>query len=137
MRKNQNAFTLLEIMIVVTIIALLMGATIYKLSGNVDTRAQPGPRPTSKHFDPAETLREHERILSDDRTRFAGARVPADTTATGALVSALQGLPKDPWNNNYIYLNPGRKNPGGFDLYSAVPIASPTRRTTIGVDPSD
>jgi general secretion pathway protein G len=30
-------------------------------------------------------------------------------------------LPKDPWNNTYIYLNPGRKNPNGFDLYSAGP----------------
>ena len=28
-------------------------------------------------------------------------------------------MPKDPWNNNYIYINPGRKNPSGYDLYSA------------------
>src|SRR5437867_10537693 len=31
-----EAFTLLEIMLVVTIIALLLGAAIYKLSGNVE-----------------------------------------------------------------------------------------------------
>ena len=36
MRKNQSAFTLLEIMLVVTIIALLLGTAIYKLTGNVD-----------------------------------------------------------------------------------------------------
>ena len=36
MRKNQSAFTLLEIMLVVTIIALLLGTAIYKLSGNVE-----------------------------------------------------------------------------------------------------
>jgi general secretion pathway protein G len=28
-------------------------------------------------------------------------------------------MPKDPWNNNYIYVNPGKKNPSGYDLYSA------------------
>jgi general secretion pathway protein G len=28
-------------------------------------------------------------------------------------------VPKDPYGNNYIYFNPGRKNPNGFDLYSA------------------
>ena len=43
MRKNQSAFTLLEIMIVVTIIALLLGAAIYKMGGNVEyAAAQPG-----------------------------------------------------------------------------------------------
>src|SRR5882724_417692 len=38
MRKptNQSGFTLLEIMIVVTIIALLLSAAIYKLTGNVE-----------------------------------------------------------------------------------------------------
>ena len=36
LRKNQSAFTLLEIMLVVTIIALLLGAAIYKLGGNVE-----------------------------------------------------------------------------------------------------
>jgi len=36
MRKKRGGFTLLEIMLVVTIIALLMGAAIYKLAGNVE-----------------------------------------------------------------------------------------------------
>src|ERR1700720_4775211 len=35
-KRKQQGFTLLEIMIVVTIIALLMGAAIYKLGGNVE-----------------------------------------------------------------------------------------------------
>ena len=35
-RTNQSGFTLLEIMLVVTIIALLLGAAIYKLGGNVE-----------------------------------------------------------------------------------------------------
>jgi general secretion pathway protein G len=30
-------------------------------------------------------------------------------------------LPKDPWGNDYIYRDPGLKNPGGYDLYSAGP----------------
>ena len=37
MRKTQSGFTLLEIMLVVSIIAVLMSAAIYKLSGNWDT----------------------------------------------------------------------------------------------------
>jgi len=30
-------------------------------------------------------------------------------------------LPKDPWGNGYIYRNPGVKNPGSYDLFSAGP----------------
>jgi general secretion pathway protein G len=30
-------------------------------------------------------------------------------------------VPKDPWNNEYIYISPGRKNPESYDLYSAGP----------------
>jgi general secretion pathway protein G len=31
----------------------------------------------------------------------------------------LKKVPRDPYGTNYIYFNPGRKNPNGFDLYSA------------------
>ena len=34
-------------------------------------------------------------------------------------------LPKDPWGSNYIYRNPGQKNSGGYDLYSAGPDRQP------------
>jgi general secretion pathway protein G len=30
-------------------------------------------------------------------------------------------LPKDPWWNGYIYRNPGVKNSGSYDLFSAGP----------------
>ena len=30
-------------------------------------------------------------------------------------------MPKDPWGSDYIYRNPGMKNPGSYDLYSAGP----------------
>jgi hypothetical protein len=34
-------------------------------------------------------------------------------------------LPKDPWGINYIYRNPGLKNPGRYDLYSPGPDRQP------------
>ena len=30
----------------------------------------------------------------------------------------LDRLPKDPWNNDYQYSNPGQKNANSFDLFS-------------------
>lgn len=34
-------------------------------------------------------------------------------------------LPQDPWGNHYVYYSPGRKNPTGFDLFSAGPDRQP------------
>ena len=37
----------------------------------------------------------------------------------------LDSVPKDPWGKEFVYLNPGRKNPNGYDLYSAGPDRVP------------
>ena len=34
---------------------------------------------------------------------------------------AFDSLPRDGWNNDFMYVNPGRHNPNGYDLYSAGP----------------
>lgn len=34
-------------------------------------------------------------------------------------------LPLDPWGQHYVYVSPGRKNPTGYDLYSAGPDRQP------------
>jgi type II secretion system protein G len=34
-------------------------------------------------------------------------------------------VPKDPWQNNYIYVCPGIKHPESYDLYSAGPDRKP------------
>ena len=44
---------------------------------------------------------------------------PSSDPAPTRWYQLYKELPKDPWNNTYIYINPGRKNPNGYDLYSA------------------
>ena len=34
-------------------------------------------------------------------------------------------LPKDPWQNNYVYICPGIKHPESYDLYSTAPAGKP------------
>jgi general secretion pathway protein G len=127
LRKNQSAFTLLEIMLVVTIIALLLGAAIYKLGGNVE-------------------YSRHVRVAAD--IQGIGTQLKLYESMNGFYPTTEQGLqalvtqpdteprpvrwyqlyremPKDPWQNNYIYICPGIKNPTGYDLYSAGPDRKP------------
>ena len=37
----------------------------------------------------------------------------------------LNKLPKDPWQNNYVYRSPGIKHPESYDLFSAGPDRIP------------
>ena len=121
MKRNSDGFTLLEIMLVVTIIALLLGAAIYKLGGNVEY---------SRHVRIASDiqgintqLKLYESMNGFFPTSEQGLQAlvaqPSTDPQPTRWYQLYKELPKDPWNNNYIYVNPGRKNPNGYDLYSA------------------
>jgi general secretion pathway protein G len=122
-RTTKAGFTLLEIMLVVTIIALLLGAAIYKLGGNVE-------------------YSRHVRVAAD--TQGINTQLKVYESMNGFFPTTEQGLqalvtqpttdprpvrwyqlysqaPKDPWQNNYVYRCPGTKNPNGYDLFSPGP----------------
>ena len=121
MRKNQSAFTLLEIMLVVTIIALLLGTAIYKLAGNVEYARH--NRVAADIQSISTQLKLYESMNGFYPTTEQGIEAlvvqPSTDPQPQRWYQLFKELPKDPWNNNYIYVNPGRKNPSGYDLYSA------------------
>ena len=127
MKRKEQGFTLLEIMLVVTIIALLLGAAIYKMAPAVDvakgTRSQ------------ADIQGIRTMLLA-----YSGRNGFYPTTEQGlkALVvkpetepiptnwsRLLDEVPKDSWGTEYVYRCPGIKNPSGYDLYSAGPDRIP------------
>ena len=120
-KKRQNAFTLLEIMLVISIIVVLLGLAISQMGD-----------PTG--FAKSVAVRADVQAIGTQLKLYESMNGFAPTTEQGlqALVSQpateprpqrwyqlFKEIPKDPWGNNYIYLNPGRKNPNGYDLYSA------------------
>ena len=123
MRKKQQAFTLLEIMLVVTIIAILMGAAIYKLAGNVEIAKHTAVTADVQAL--GTQLKLYESMNGFFPTTEQGLQAlvtPPDTDPKPARWYQLfKEVPKDPWHNNYIYRCPGIKNPGGYDLFSAGP----------------
>jgi general secretion pathway protein G len=127
MRKNQSASTLLEIMLVVTIIALLLGTAIYKLSGNVEYARH--NRVAADIQSISTQLKLYESMNGFYPTTEQGLEAlvvqPSTEPQPQRWYQLFKEMPKDPWNNNYIYLNPGRKNTSGYDLYSAGPDRKP------------
>ena len=123
MRKKQQAFTLLEIMLVVTIIAILMGAAIYKLAGNVEIAKHTAVSADVQAL--GTQLKLYESMNGFFPTTEQGLQAlvtpPESDPKPARWYQLFKEVPKDPWHNNYIYRCPGIKNPGGYDLFSAGP----------------
>jgi general secretion pathway protein G len=125
--KNRSAFTLLEIMLVVTIIALLLGAAIYKLSGNVEYSRH--VRVGADLQGIGTQLKVYESMNGFFPTTEQGLQAlvtqPSSDPKPARWYQLYSQLPRDPWQNNYVYRAPGTKNPTGYDLYSPGPDHTP------------
>jgi general secretion pathway protein G len=127
MKNRQSAFTLLEIMLVVAIIGVLLAAAIYKMAPTLDVAK--GTR-TRADIQMIRTM-----LLSYNA---ANGFYPTTEQGLGALVMRpssepaptswrrlMDEVPKDAWGMVYVYRYPGRKNVGGYDLFSAGPDRIP------------
>jgi general secretion pathway protein G len=133
-RKSNAAFTLLEIMLVVMIIAILAGSAIYLMRGQVDQAAI------------VRAEGDIQQILTQLQM-YAVRNGTAPTTAQGleALVTRPTGepqprkwsqlmkdLPLDPWGQPYQLRNPGTISRDGYDVFSAGPDRQPGNADDIG-----
>ena len=123
LRKTHNAFTLLEIMIVVTIIAVLMGAAIYKLTGSVEYAKHTAVSTDSQAIGTQLKLYESMNGYYPSTEQGLQALVvqPATDPKPSRWYQLFKEIPKDPWHHDYIYRCPGTKNPTSYDLFSAGP----------------
>jgi general secretion pathway protein G len=127
MKRKQKGFTLLEIMIVVTIIAVLMGTAIYKLSGNIEYAKHQAVATDIQSI--GTQLKLYESMNGYFPTTEQGVQAlvvqPDTDPKPSRWYQLFKELPKDPWHNNYNYRCPGTKNPTGYDLYSSGPDRVP------------
>jgi general secretion pathway protein G len=119
--RHRNGFTLLEIMIVVTIIAILMGAAIYQLGGNVEYAKHTAISTDVQAIGTQLKLYESMNgfFPTTDQGLMALVAQPDTDPKPSRWYQLFKEEPKDPWRNKYIYRCPGTKNPNGYDLFSA------------------
>jgi general secretion pathway protein G len=122
-KTRQSGFTLLEIMIVVTIISLLMGLAIYKTVGNVEYARR--TKIASDIQAIGTQLKLYESMNGFYPTTDQGLQAlvtqPDTDPKPARWYQLYSSSPKDPWQSDYIYRCPGLKNPNGYDLFSAGP----------------
>jgi len=125
--SKRAAFTLLEMMLVVTIIAIILGAAMVAFKGKVES---------------AQLVRARADIQSISSSLLAyralNGFLPTTEQGLQALVTRPEtdprprqwtqqadSVPLDPWGHPYIYANPGTHNPGSYDLSSSGPDGVP------------
>ena len=110
-RGASKGFSLLEIMVVITIMAMIMGAVSVGVMTYLDK---------SKVKQAKMDIQTISNALDLYKTEFG--KYPESDDGLSRLVEEKilkeKKVPKDPWGNEYIYIFPGSNNDDGFDLYS-------------------
>lgn len=122
-RRTDAGYTLFEIMLVLGIIAVLVGSAIYMLVGNVDVakeqRVESDIQAISMQLRTYEML--NYRRPSTEQGLQALVSQPTSDPKPRKWKQLMKSVPVDPWGNPYVYRNPGKLNPGAYDLYSLGP----------------
>ncbi len=126
-RRGTAGFTLLEIMLVVGIIVIILGVAVARLGNTTgiakDMRVQADLQQISTQLRLYESM--NGFLPTTEQGLQALVTQPSTDPRPTRWYQLFKDLPKDPWSSDYIYLSPGRKNPTGYDLYSAGPDRKP------------
>jgi len=116
---DQRAFTLIEIMVVVIIIGILAAIVAPNVIGRVDDAQITKARAEISNIENAMKFYRLDNFTYPSSNQGVEALVskPADPSIKNWKTGGyLDRVPKDPWGNAYLYLNPG--NHREFDVYT-------------------
>ena len=128
-KYNDSGFTLLEIMVVIVILGILVGYVGVRIMG------EPEKARRMKAMVQIESIETALKLYKLDNgpypTTEQGLNALVESPEVGELPKAWRDggylekgkLPKDPWENDYIYLSPGLHS--DFDLMSYGPDGQP------------
>jgi len=116
-RKSRRGLTLIEILVVVTILGLIAGIVGITVAGQLEEAK-------------IDTAKVQIKNMSDalELYKVKLNRYPSTAEGLQILTSPPEGrkpfmetIPEDPFGSDYLYISPGTHNPSKFDLYSKGP----------------
>jgi len=134
--EKRHAFTLIEMVLVVTIIALLATLVLTRMTGRAEQAKKATARVQVRILKSA--LSDFDLNCSRLPTTLEGLEAlikrPVDLPDTVQWTPCLDEprVPLDPWGRPYAYRCPGVVNPDGFDLFSLGPDGKEATDDDIG-----
>ena len=133
--SKSKAFTLLEMMVVLLIIALILGSVAFMVQG-IEGDAQ--------NVTTASKIKGLETALTS--YKISNMSYPTQQQGLDALVTRPTAEPRprrwtqlakpdgimDPWGHKLVYRNPGKHNAGGYDVLSLGPDGLENTEDDIG-----
>jgi len=121
-RWNERGFTLIELMVVIVILGILAGLIVPRIMGRPDEARQAKARIQLESLETA--LKLYKLDNGNYPTTEQGLQALVEAPAVEAQAKNWrQGgylekgkVPKDPWDNDFVYLSPGMH--GDYDLSS-------------------
>ena len=117
---STSGFTLIEIMVVIIILGILVGLIVPRFMEKPEKARRVKAQLQIESISAA--LKEYKLDTGDYPTTEQGLQALVEKPTIGKIPKKYPGkgylpkIPKDPWDNEYIYISPGEH--GDFDLIS-------------------
>jgi general secretion pathway protein G len=121
-KRNIKAFSMMEMILVLGIITLLVGAGVGGMMNVLDLGKETKAKADLNTISSALRAYETQQLYLPTTRQGIDAlvRKPTSKPETKNWKPYLkEKVLTDPWGNKYQYLRPGKKDGGGFDLFSA------------------